>query len=40
MAWHGHASHLKWLSGFKRCCISSAVEWSGSKEDGDVRSER
>ena len=34
------------LKGFKKCCISNAVDgtdvdmwWSGSEEDGNVRSE-
>jgi len=33
------------VKGFKKCCISSAVDenddvlWNGSEEDGDVRSQ-
>ena len=33
------------MKGFKKCCISSAVDenddvlWNGSEEDGDVRSQ-
>jgi len=40
-----HISPEVTVKGFKKCCISSAVDgtdigmlWNGSKEDGDVRS--
>jgi hypothetical protein len=44
MAWQ-HISPDMTVKGFKKCCISSAVDgtddmlWNGSEEDGDVRSE-
>jgi hypothetical protein len=44
MAWH-HISPEVTVKGFKKCCISSAVDGTddtlrkGSEEDGNVRSE-
>jgi hypothetical protein len=45
IAWQ-HISPEETEKGFKKCCISNAVDetdddmlWNGSKEDGDVRSE-
>ena len=43
---HGSASHQKWLQGFKKCCISTAVDetddgmlWNESEEGGNIGSE-
>jgi hypothetical protein len=45
IAWQ-HISPEETEKGFKKCCISNAMDetdddmlWNGSKEDGDVRSE-
>ena len=45
MAWQCISPEVV-VKGFKKCCVSSAVDemdddmlWNGSKEDGNVRSE-
>jgi len=44
-AWHCNSPGVT-VKGFKKCCISNAVDgtdidvlWNGSEEDGNVRSE-
>ena len=44
-AWHPISPEVT-VKGFKKCCISNAVDgtddymfWNGSEEDGDVKSE-
>jgi hypothetical protein len=44
MAWHHFSPELT-VKGFKKCCLSSAVDgtddemaWKDSEEEGDVRS--
>jgi hypothetical protein len=45
MAWH-HISPEVTVKGFKKCCISSAMDgtdnvlWNGNNEDGYIRSVR
>jgi hypothetical protein len=46
MAWQRTSPHHMWLKGFKKCCISSALDetdddmwWDGSEEGGVIRNE-